>query len=200
MSEAPQESIAQPTPATPVSSSESQTRAFDLGALIDEHQTALLQYVRRLINSREDVEDIVQDAFLRLHRQVEADGIESVNNPVSWLFRVAHNRAMDFRRKHKRRRDHLDRVTMQAQVHAERRHDDQQIDTELVERESIDAAMALLGELPEEQQQIVTLKIMHGLTLREVGEVVGMPLGNVNYRLNKALAALAEKLKEKGTI
>jgi len=200
MSEVPHEPLAATPPAAPVASAEPRARSFDLAALIDEHQTPLLQYVRRLINSREDVEDIVQDAFLRLHRQVEKQGRDSVANPVSWLFRVAHNRAMDFRRKHKRRRDHMERVTMQAQVQSERRHDDQQIDTDLLERESVDRAMALLSVLPEDQQQIVTLKIMHGLTLREVGQVVGMPLGNVNYRLNKALATLAEKLKEQDAI
>ncbi len=200
MSELPHEPLAAIRSAAPTARAEPEDRPFDLVALIDEHQTPLLQYVRRLVNSPQDVEDIVQDAFLRLHRQVQSDGAASVANPVSWLFRVAHNRAMDFRRKRKRRKDHQPNVTLNAQVRAEHQHDGQRIDADLVERETIVRAMAHLAQLPDEQQQIVVLKIMHGMTLREVGEVLGMPLGNVNYRLNKALATLAERLKAEGAI
>lgn len=200
VSELPQEPLAAVPKAVPVELAAPQVDAPSWATLVREQQTPLLLYVRRLINSPQDAEDVVQDAFGRLFKQVQNEGAGSVANPVSWLYRVAHNRAMDVRRKRKRRQDHHDRVSLEAQVRAEHRAPTERADADLVEQETISLAMSLLDELPQEQQQIVMLKVMQGRTLREVGEILDMPLGNVNYRLNKALTDLAEKLKAKGAI
>lgn len=168
--------------------------------LVREQQVPLLQYVRRLINSQQDAEDVVQDAFARLFKLVQTDGAATIANPVSWLYRVAHNRAMDLRRRRKRRVDHHERVRLEAQVRAEHQAPAQRAESDIVEQEAISLALSLLDELPDEQQQIIVLKVMQGKTLREVSEILDMPLGNVNYRLNKALSLLAERLKAKGAI
>ena len=168
--------------------------SVDLLQLVNELESPLLRYARRLLGPGDDAEDVVQDAFVRYHRQTDPP-----NNPKSWLYRVVHNRAMDIRRKRKRRDDHQPRVADQATAAAKQRADDQP-DAGLIHAESITHALDALHELPEEEQQIVTLKIMQGLTLREVAEVMDLPFTNVNYRLNRALGDLARKLKRKGVV
>lgn len=168
--------------------------SVDFLELVDELQSPLLRYARRLLGPGDDAEDVVQDAFVRYHRQTDRP-----DNPKSWIYRVVHNRAMDVRRKRKRRKDHQPRVADQATAAARRRENDQP-DAGLIHAESITHALDALHELPAEQQQIVTLKIMQGLTLREVAEVMDMPFPNVNYRLNRAMSELARKLKRKGVV
>jgi RNA polymerase sigma-70 factor (ECF subfamily) len=169
--------------------------SVDFLELVRELQSPLLRYARRLLGPGDDAEDIVQDAFVRYHRQTDQP-----DNPKSWLYRVVHNRAMDLRRKRKRRKDHHGRVSDQAAAVARDRRADDQPDSGLIRAEAIAQALDCLNELPDEQQQIVTLKIMQGLTLREVAEVMDMPFPNVNYRLNRAMGELARRLKRKGVV
>ncbi len=171
----------------------------DFAALIDRLQTPLLRYTRQLINSAEDAEDIVQTAFLRLHKHVEDEGWASIKNVSSWLYRVAHNLAIDFRRKRLRRTGAQDNLVDQAQDARERRAPNEGLE-DLVQRETAQHALALLGTLPEDQQQVILLKVVEGLTLRQIGKVLDMKVGNVYYRLNRGLADLAKQLKEAGEI
>ncbi len=168
--------------------------------LLAEHQTPLLRYVRRLLNSADDAEDVVQDAFLKLHRQLHADGKASVANGSAWLYRVAHNRAMDLRRKRKRRAEHQQPVAdLRTRREADRADAADPADV-AAERDHVQAALDELDHLPGQQQQIVRLKVMQGLTLREIADVMDMPLANVHYRLTKALGELAGRLKERRAI
>lgn len=61
-------------------------------------------------------------------------------------------------------------------------------------------AVAELQSLPEEQKSVILLKVIHGLTLRETGEITGLKIGTVNYRLTQGLQTLAKRLKARGAI
>lgn len=171
----------------------------DFGALIDRMQSPLLRYTRQLINSAEDAEDIVQTAFLRLHKQIDSAGWDSIHNISSWLYRVAHNLAMDFRRKRLRRSGAQDTLVDQAHESRDRREPNEGLD-DLVQRETAQRALAMLDTLPEDQRQVILLKVVEGLTLRQIGTVLGMNVGNVYYRLNRGLGDLAKRLKDAGEI
>lgn len=171
----------------------------DLPSLINEYQTPLLRYVRRLIHRSEDAEDIVQEAFMRLHRTAERDGWDSIQSTASWLFRVSHNLSMDMRRKRQRRGKARDRVVADSQATQQHNTPPDAVE-HMVSVESTRRALAELDNLPEDQQQVVRLKVIDGLTLREVGDVLNLSIGNVHYRLNRGLAELARRLKETGDI
>ncbi len=79
--------------------------AVDFATLVPRFEAALIRYVAQLLGrSDQDLEDIVQDTFLRLHKQVHAHGDDSVQNVSTWLFRVAHNLTMDTLRNRKVRK------------------------------------------------------------------------------------------------
>src|SRR5690606_16008815 len=84
--------------------------AEDFAALVDPFEGPLLRYVGALLAGPADAEaqDVVQETFLRLHRQQTQYGVDSIGQLDSWLFRVAHNLARDAGRKRQRRqRMHL---------------------------------------------------------------------------------------------
>jgi len=62
-------------------------------------------------------------------------------------------------------------------------------------REACENAMREVDRLPDEQRHVLLLKIIQGLTLREISEITGLKIGTVNYRLTQALATLASRLK-----
>ncbi len=169
--------------------------------IVGRYQSALLRYAIRLVGTSGDhAQDIVQEAFMRLHRQQNKPNAESIANLQSWLYRVTHNLAMDERRKRQRRakRQELGGDQLQDNPPPDERATDSLND--MVQHEAGQHALDELKRLPEEVQHLVTLRVMHGLTLREIRDVTGTPLATVNYRLNEGLRVLSSRLKEAGVV
>jgi len=172
---------------------------FDLAPIVREYESPLLRYVARLIGTRYDeAQDVVQDTFMKLHSQVAKQGAASIGNMRCWLYRVAHNLAMDYGRSRRRRRDLEDKAlsdpAVMAKVSGSRLEDARDYER----KESAQVALAAVGKLPDEQRNVVLLKIIQGLTLKEISGITGMKMGTVNYRLTQGLRALAGLLKDEG--
>lgn len=192
------------------------TTQLDFTEIVPRYECALLRYVGQLLRpSDPDVEDIVQDAFLRLHRYVGERGHDSVRNIQTWLYKVAHNLTMDTLRKRKVRKDGQQRIVQDAvesgsvdglQPPPTREYDPSStsggVDAlgQLEHREACQHALAELQQLPEHQKEAVLLKMIQGLTIRQISEITGVSIGNVGYRINQGLAELSRRLKTAGVI
>ncbi|NIS51692.1 MAG: hypothetical protein GWN67_11395 [Phycisphaerae bacterium] len=60
--------------------------------------------------------------------------------------------------------------------------------------------MRELAQLDEQQRQVVLLKVIQGMSLRQVAKVIGISVSLVNYRLNQGLTELARRLKRAGVV
>src|SRR3954451_6103393 len=76
------------------------TMAADTGRLLAELRPKLHRYCARMVGSAIDGEDVVQDALLKAVQSFAAAG--PIGNPEGWLFRIAHNTALDFLRRRNR--------------------------------------------------------------------------------------------------
>ena len=176
-------------------SAHAQDAPFDFVAIVDRYETPLLRYVGQLLGpNRDAAEEAVQEAFLRLHRQVHRRGIASIENLASWLFRVAHNLAVTSLRKQK-----LDKK-LREQAAADVADGPEPADAldALVRKEMCDRALAELQTLPEQHRQVILLRIIQGFSFREIGEIMGLSISHVSYRLNQALREMSRRLKNAG--
>jgi RNA polymerase sigma factor (sigma-70 family) len=174
--------------------------ALDFAAIVARFESPLLRYVAPLAPSADEAEDIVQDAFLRLHRQVASRGRASITNLSSWLYRVAHNVARDAGRRASRRDAAHASLTEQAAADPAATLDEADQLGELERQEAADRAMAELKQLPDHQQEVLLLKITQNMTLRQIAEATGLTVGNVGYRINQGLLELTKRLKRAGVI
>jgi RNA polymerase sigma factor (sigma-70 family) len=71
---------------------------------------------------------------------------------------------------------------------------------EAIRQEARQVVLRELAQLDDSYRQVVLLKIVQGMTLREVAEVVGVSLSTVNYRLNEGLGILARRLRKAGVV
>lgn len=179
-----------------------QTETFDFVEVVTRFETPLLRYATQVVGPGQgiDPQDVVQEAFLRLHRQIEQNGNGSVHNLQGWLFRVAHNLALDACRK--RERESKAKVGATQETASQASEAESALDglAEMVHKEACERAMAELQNLPEDEKHVILLKIVHGLTLREIGETTGLTIGNVDYRIKRGLKMLSERLKQAGVI
>src|SRR6185312_17559153 len=138
----------------------------------------LHQYCARLTGSTLDGEDVMQEALMESYRKL--DTLESTDSLAAWIFRIAHNRAMDLLR---RRRPAANAEI--AEVPAEEPH----VRDEAGVRRAIER---LVIYLPAMERACVLLKDVFDYQLVEIAEVVGSTVGGVKSALNRGRAKLAD--------
>jgi RNA polymerase sigma-70 factor (ECF subfamily) len=147
----------------------------------------------RLAGAGADVEDLLQEVFLRLYSsraRYRARGAFS-----TWLFTIARNVASDSRRRRRARERRLERLEESAAGNplASRRTADPVASEEV--RERIERA---IERLPEELRDALVLKHFGDLTFSEVARITGVPASTLKSRVMAALEALRKELKRTG--
>ena len=173
----------------------------DLMAVVVRYQGPLLRYVGRMLGCADDQrEDVVQETFIRLHRQVCTHGWGSIEHLTTWLFRVAHNLTLDALRRKVRRQEATQSSTDQAVAAEEEAAPEMDALGEAIRREARQVVLRELAQLDDLYRQVILLKVVQGMSLRQVAEVIGVSLSAVNYRLNQGLGLLAQRLRKAGVV
>ena len=163
-----------------------------LGALYDRYSAILFGLIVRIVNSRPEAEDILQQVFLQVWNRA-ASFDEARGKVFTWLVTLARSRAIDRVRALAVRAKAVDIAGQaSAQVAAA-------VGDELVLRgEQREFIRGLLQELPDEQRTVLLLAYFEGLTQTEIAERLGQPLGTIKTRMRTALIRLREALKGRG--
>ncbi len=129
----------------------------DLDLLLRTMRSRLHRYCARMVGSVIDGEDVLQDALVKAVEAFAAAG--PLQNPEGWLFRIAHNTALDFLRRRNRQ------SVLFKDAELDMIADD--IDA-VTSRQIANASMRTFMRLPETQRACVILSDVLGLSLREV--------------------------------
>jgi len=167
-----------------------QARRDAFEAVVSQYEGPLLRYTGRILLDRDAAQDVVQNAFIKLFRRWK-DELKPSPQVSSWLYRVAHNGAVDYLRKENRRR-------ALHQRHARDRLDFAPADRGDAFRISEDAhrAVKALHNLSLREQQLVVLKVYEEKSYREIAEIAGLTVSNVGYILHHAMKKMATALKK----
>jgi RNA polymerase sigma-70 factor (ECF subfamily) len=158
-------------------------------------ESPLLGYALRLVSDADMAQDVVQEAFLRLHAQ-----FEQVREPRRWLFRTVHNLALNQRR-HDRRIVPLTSGTAESPGPAEDPPDPQPLpDEQLARCEGVGLVRLSLQHLDARSRELLTLKFNDDLSYKEISARTGLTVGHVGYLLHHALKALAAELAKAGLV
>lgn len=167
--------------------------------LVHRYEKELYGYLRNYLGDAELAEDVFQQTFLQIH--LKCDQFEPDRKLRPWLYAVATNQAIDFQRRHGRRRmASLDRRMGGTDEHdsgafVELFGNSQQGPAEeTLLAEQADTIRHAVDELPEQTKQVVMLVYFQGLKYREAADVLGIPVGTVKSRLHAAIQKLGEAL------
>jgi RNA polymerase sigma-70 factor, ECF subfamily len=158
--------------------------ADEVRQLYDRHGRALLAYACSFVLDVAAGEDVLHQVFLQLLKGNTA--VPDV--PLAYLYRAVRNVALNSRRngQHSVAHDALSDSQVPLFEHCDGRQED------------AIALHAALFELPEEQREIVILRIWSGMTLEEAASLIGVPLNTAASRYRYALEKLRERLKPLG--
>ncbi len=166
-----------------------------LHELVRRYLKALYNFVYRLTNNTEDAEDITQEIFIKVWKNIKQyDQNYSVK---TWLFAIARNTTIDWLRK-KRDLVFSDFETSEGEnILLDTLTDPMPLSDEIMARAEdkkfLDHA---LSKLPLMYREVIVLRYQDGLTFNEIGNVVGKPLDTVKSQHRRALIALRKLLTE----
>jgi RNA polymerase sigma-70 factor, ECF subfamily len=153
----------------------------DLNGLIVEMRPKLHRYCARMVGSVIDGEDVLQDALIKAVESFASSG--AISNPEGWLFRIAHNTALDFLRR--RNRQEAFRSGEEVDMIAD------PADT-VLNRQIAGASLRTFMRLPVAQRSSVILMDVLGCSLKEVCEVMEFSLPAVKAALHRGRTQLRE--------
>ena len=156
-----------------------------LGRLYDSYRLILFGVLMRILNNREEAEDVLQEVFLQVWRRA-ADFDENRGRPFTWLVTLARSRGIDRLRSLASR----ERVAMAGANEASDEVSDAASDA--IRSEQIGVVNSALADLPEEQSRPLMLAYFDGLTQSEIATKLGVPLGTVKTRMRTAMIKLRE--------
>jgi len=162
-----------------------------LRELMRRNRGRLQRFVTRLLNDRDQIDDVVNDTFMAAWRQ--AAKFERRASVATWLLAIAKNRALSMRQEHRRREEALDDDYAATLVD----HRDTP-DMVLEQRDGAKVLRRLTAELPVHQAQLINLVYYHGKSVREVAAIFGIPDNTVKSRMFLARRRLATLLSAAG--
>ena len=156
---------------------------MDWDNLIERHGRAFILYARQWTQSHADAEDIVQTAIIRLSRSLPPER----EIPIGLIYKAIRSRALDHHRSCRRRQ-------AREEIAAELLYEDRMLEKTKSDELSEKVELAL-RKLPEDQREVVILKIWGALTFREISDSLEISLNTVTSRYRYAINKLQSELK-----
>lgn len=166
--------------------------AFDL--LFSRYQHKIVNLVSRYLRDSEDVQDVVQEAFIKAFRALPRFRGESAF--YTWLYRIAINTAKNHIVARSRRPPGVDVEVSDAEHYdgADALRDLENPEAEMAKEQLSAEINAAIADLPDDLRSAVTLREFDGLTYEQIAEIMECPVGTVRSRIFRAREAIDKRI------
>ncbi|CAA0236633.1 sigma-70 family RNA polymerase sigma factor [Tenacibaculum maritimum] len=170
---------------------------LSLEFLIKRHQQRLYSFIYSKVQDRDITEDIFQDTFIKVIRTLKKGTYNEEGKFLPWVMRISQNLVIDFFRKNNRmpafkNTDEFDifSVLSDGELNAERK---------IIKDQVLREVRYLVEELPEEQKEVLKMRIYNDMSFNEISENTGVSINTALGRMRYALINL-RKIIEKNEI
>jgi len=155
------------------------------------HRAALQRYLRKYLNSAEDIEDVIQDTYLRIYAIKDYAQVES---PKAMLLTIAHNLAVEMQRRRASRATDAVADFESLSVFNDEPHVEEQLES----RRHFEAFCAAVDSLPPICRRVFVLKKVYRLAQAEIAAVLGISQNTIEKHVAKGLLRCRDYLRERG--
>ena len=164
--------------------------------LVRRYQRPIAAYVYRMVGDYDAALDLTQEVFIKVYNSLSR--YRSEFKFSTWIYKIAHNAAIDHLRRFAVREQALacgtDGERREAAIESRRLTPEQESEQE-ERRSEIESVVQLL---PAAYRELIVLRHSHDLSYDEIAEVTGLPLGTVKNRLFRAREAMRDLLIRRG--
>ena len=163
--------------------------------LISPYTTQLLNHAYRILKNREDAEDALQEAYLKIYKSLNA--FEGHSSFKTWAYKILTNVCLDMLRKQKKTSETSLNVTNSDGEHEIEISDDTYSpEISAQKKAAFEALKDALEALGEDQKIVITLRDIDGLSYDEIAEITSTGIGTVKSRINRARVQLKKLLQK----
>jgi RNA polymerase sigma-70 factor (ECF subfamily) len=158
-------------------------------ALVQQHQRLVVHMVGRLINDKQDVEDICQEVFLKVYQKLSGFSFQSKLS--TWIATIAYRAAVNYlKKKNRMMMDDIEDAGLNTKLNV-----DADTPERLFERKNLHTFIHQeIEKLPPQYRIVLTLYHLEGMQYAEIEEITGMPAGTVKNYLFRARKMLKDQL------
>jgi RNA polymerase sigma-70 factor (ECF subfamily) len=164
--------------------------------LVRRYQRPIAAYVYRMVGDYEAALDLTQEVFIKVYGSLAR--YRSEYKFSTWIYKIAHNAAVDHLRRHSTREQSLvnqvDGEQYDLPIESGRLSPEQE--SEKAERCA--EIESVVRQLPAAYRELIVLRHSHDLSYDEIAEVTGLPLGTVKNRLFRAREVMRQQFVQRG--
>lgn len=165
--------------------------------LVNKYQTPLYYHVVKMVKDREQVEDLIQEAFVKAF-----DNLKSYNTSYAfstWLYRITTNHTIDYLRKKKLQTMSINEPvkTRDGEMNVQLPDADAGADRSIIRKQRQKIIRDAIHDLPEKYRQVIEMRHLEELSYQEISEALDLPLGTVKAHIFRAREMLYKELKSK---
>jgi RNA polymerase sigma-70 factor (ECF subfamily) len=159
------------------------------GILVDRYQAKLLRYGRKFLSSSHDIEDLVQDIFIKAYKNIRSFNIKMRFSP--WIYRIAHNEFINTIQKIKR----MPLLTFDFDQFLPYLFSKETADREVNEKDTKAMLNNGLAKIDRKYREPLILYYLEEMNYREISEILRIPVSTVGIRLKRGRASLKKVLE-----
>jgi RNA polymerase sigma-70 factor, ECF subfamily len=163
--------------------------------IVGMYQDKLYHMAYRMLSSRQEAEDVVQDTFLRVYKNL--DRYDDTMKFSTWIYRIATNLCIDRLRKRKPSYS-LDAETSEHEGldgYSMIPSDNRTPESETLLSEMQSTVHKAIDNLPAKYKSVMVLRYLQDLSLQEIGDVLDMPVTTVKTRVHRGREFLRKRLE-----
>ena len=166
------------------------------GMLVEKYHRKLGRLLSRMIRDQAEVEDVVQESFIKAYRALHNFRGDSAF--YTWLYRIGINTAKNYLVSQGRRPQVMQEVEIEDVENFDDGFEMRTMDTPetaLMTKQIAQTVNDTVASLPEELRTAITLRELEGLSYEEIATLMQCPIGTVRSRIFRARETIAAKLK-----
>ena len=161
--------------------------------LMEQHERRMYAVALRMCANREDAQDCLQEAMLRVYRAI--GNFKGESSFSTWVYRITMNTCLDeLRRKKNKQSASLDDLLDEGWAPADERTSPEK---HAVRAETARILHQTIRELPEDMRAAVVLRDIQGYAYEEIAKILDINVGTIKSRISRGREKLREKLREK---
>ena len=156
--------------------------------LVKRYEDKLIRYVRHYLNDEDKVIDVVQETFIKSY--INLRGFNPQLKFSSWIYRIAHNEAINALKKYHREVTPIDDLIPYLVDHKN------DLEVNWHKKEQQKQVHEALQSLPLNYKDVLTLFFLEERSYEEISDILRIPMGTVAIRISRAKAKMKELLSE----
>jgi len=167
--------------------------------LVKRHKRRIYSYILLLVKNQKLAEDFFQETFVKAIKSIKSGNYKDEGRFISWICRIAHNLVIDYYRKQKNYKE-ISNERGEIDLFNNPKFCESNIEDFMIKKQSNIEVRELINLLPEEQKQLVIMRIYLDMSFKEIAESTGVSINTALGRMRYAIMNMRKMIESRQSL